>query len=126
MNCISPYENKEPSQDFRDIGNKKECQEMIEKTIRLKPHWSYAHLELSRVKKYKKNDSYIDEIHSYLDNPQLSIKDRINFYLTLAKVYEDIDNHEKLFKFLNEANKLRKKEANYSFEIDQKRLSEFQ
>jgi Tfp pilus assembly protein PilF len=105
---------------YRDIGNQKACQEMIEKTIRLKPHWSYAHLELSRVKKYQKNDSYINEIHSYLDNPKLSTKDRINFNLILAKVYEDIDNHEKLFKFLNEANKLRKKEANYSFEIDQK------
>jgi Tfp pilus assembly protein PilF len=108
---------------LKDIGNKDSYKSMIEKTVQLKPSWSDAQLHLSRVKKYKNNDPQVSEIHSFLSDNDLSLKDRINFNFTLAKVYEDIEDHEKQFKFLNEANRLRKEESEYFFEKDQKLFS---
>ena len=105
---------------LKDIGNKDYYYEMIEKTVLLKPDWSDAQLHLSRVKKYKKNDPQISEILTMLSNTELSLKDRINFNFTLAKVYEDLDDLNKQFKFLNEANRLRKVESEYFFEKDKK------
>ena len=50
----------------------------------------------------------------------MSLKDRINFNFTLAKVYEDLSDLDKQFKYLNEANRLRKEESEYFFEKDRK------
>ncbi|MDB9865970.1 sulfotransferase [Candidatus Thioglobus sp.] len=108
---------------FKDLGNQKDFLKNINKAISIKPDWSDAHLHLSRVKKYKKNDPQLAQIHSFLNATELSVKDRINYNFTLAKVYEDLENHEEQFRFLNEANKLRKKEANYFFDKDQKLFS---
>ena len=105
---------------LKDIGNKDYYYKMIEKTVELKPNWSDAQLHLSRVKKYKNNDPQISEIHAFLSDTELSLKDRINFNFTLAKVYEDTGDLDKQFKFLNEANRLRKEESEYSFEKDVK------
>ena len=105
---------------LKDIGDKDYYHEMIEKTVELKPDWSDAQLHLSRVKKYKTNDSQIAEIHAFLSDTELSLKDRINFNFTLAKVYEDTDDPDKQFQFLNEANRLRKEESEYIFEKDKK------
>ena len=105
---------------LKDIGDKDYYHKMIEKTVELKPDWSDAQLHLSRVKKYKTNDPQIAEIHSFLSDTELSLKDRINFNFTLAKVYEDTDDPDKQFQFLNEANQLRKEESEYVFEKDKK------
>ena len=103
---------------LKDVGKKKDYQKLIEKTLQLKPHWSDAQLHLSRVKKYKINDPQIAELHSFLKQKDLILKDRINFNFTLAKVYEDIGDLDNQFKFLNEANNLRKEESGYKFEKD--------
>lgn len=103
---------------LKDIGKKEDYHKFIKKTVQLKPHWSDAQLHLSRVKKYVKNDPQIAELHSFLTQDDITLKDKINFNFTLAKVYEDIGDHENQFKFLNEANRLRKEESGYKFEKD--------
>jgi len=108
---------------LKDIGNKDYYHRMIEKTVELKPHWGDAQLHLSRVKKYTSGDPQILEIESFLTNNELSLRHRINFHFTLAKVYEDIEDYDKQFKHLNEANRLRKEESEYIFEKDQKLFS---
>ena len=108
---------------LKDIGKKEDYHELIEKTVQLKPHWSDAQLHLSRVKKYKNNDPQIAELHSFLTQDNLSLKDKINFNFTLAKVYEDLGDAENQFKFLNEANRLRKEESGYKFEKDKRLFS---
>ena len=108
---------------LKDIGNKDYYHKMMEKTVDLKPNWSDAQLFLSRVKKFTSDDPRILEIESFLTNKELSLKDRINFNFTLANVYEDIKDYDKQFKYLNEANSLRKEESEYIFEKDQKLFS---
>ena len=108
---------------FKDIGNKEGFIKNIEKTLDIKPEWGAANYHLSQVKKCKKNDPKIAEMHSFLDRDDLDITDRINLNFALAKSYEDIENYNEQFKFLNEGNNLRKKELNYSIERDLKLFS---
>ena len=103
---------------YKDAGNKKFFLKMLNKTLKLKPDWSDAHLMLSRIKKYKKNDPHIIDIKEQLSNKSLNDNDRINFNFVLAKVYEDLENYDLQFKYLNEANALRKKVSGYFFNKD--------
>jgi len=108
---------------FKDIGDKKGFLKNIEKTLDIKPEWGAANFHLSQVKKFKKNDPRIAKMHSFLDKANLDMTDRINLNFALAKIYEDIGNHNQQFKFLEEANSLRKKELNYLIERDIKLFS---
>lgn len=105
---------------FKDLGDKDNFIENIEKALSLNPNWGHAYYHLSRIKKYKGNDPQIDQMKFVLQNESLDSIDRIGLNFALSKVYEDLENHEKQFEFLNEANSLRKKELNYSIEKDQK------
>jgi tetratricopeptide (TPR) repeat protein len=103
---------------YYDIGNENLHLQMLKKALDLKPYWSEAHLTLSRIKKYKKNDPQISKIRDSVSNSQLNEKDLINFNFVLAKFYEDIKDYENQFKHLNEANKLRKIESGYFIDKD--------
>lgn len=102
----------------KDIGNRDLSMKLMEKALELNPMWSNVHLEISRLKKYEKNDPQITKVLSYLNIKDLSMDDRINFNFTLAKIFEDLGDLDKQFKHLNEANKLRKKESGYIFKKD--------
>ena len=108
---------------FKDLGNSEEFVENIEKALALNPSWGHAHYHLSRVKNYKKNDPQINQIKQALKSENLKSIDLIGLNFALSKVYEDLENHKEQFKYLNEANSLRKKELNYSIERDQKLFS---
>ena len=83
--------------------------------IKEDPSYCEAHRNLSAIKKYKKNDPQIYQLESLYSNINLTKPDKKNLSFALAKVYEDLGENEKFFKFLNEGNNLRKQELNYSF-----------
>ena len=107
----------------KDLGNKEAYLNNIEKTVSIKPEWGDAHLHLSRVKNYKKNDPQLAVMHSFLSSTSLSVIDRIGFNFALAHAYEKLENYDEQFKFLNEANRLRKEETKYFIDKDQQLFS---
>lgn len=108
---------------YKDLGDKKNFIKNIEKALKLNPDWGHAHYHLSRVKKYTKNDPQIDQLKLALKSEKINSIDLIGLNFALSKVYEDLEDYQKQFQFLNEANRLRKKELNYSIEKDQKLFS---
>jgi len=90
--------------------------ECYEKAIAINPDFSDAYYNLSYVKKYTANDPQITKMKTLLSDSKLSRSDRINLCFALAKVNEKLDNQDELFKYLHEANHLRKLELNYSFD----------
>jgi tetratricopeptide (TPR) repeat protein len=84
------------------------------------PNYSEAHRNLSVIKKYKKNDTQINQMESLYKKTHLTITDRRNLCFALAKVYDDLGDNDQFFKFLNEGNDLRKQELNYKFSSSQK------
>lgn len=107
---------------YKDMGNKDLYIKFIKKTVLLRPDWGDANFYLSQVKKYTIDDPHLKEMETILLKNNLELVDQIGINFALAHAYESLDINEKQFKFLNKANKLRKKEADYSFEVDKKRF----
>jgi tetratricopeptide (TPR) repeat protein len=85
-----------------------------EKTVSINPKFADAFRNLSKLKNFKISDPQIHQMKSLYSEKGLNISDKVKMCFALAKVYEDIGEHEKFFKFLNEGNRLRKTELNYS------------
>ena len=95
-------------------GDPKLASKFFENAITITPGYATAHHNLSGVKVYKEKDKQVSLIESLLIENNLSQKERIYLNFALAKAYEDLGNHEELFKHLNEGNLIRKKEMSNS------------
>ena len=95
-------------------GDPKLASKFFENAITITPGYATAHHNLSGVKVYKEKDKQVSLIESLLIENNLSQKERIYLNFALAKAYEDLCNHEELFKHLNEGNRIRKKEMSNS------------
>ena len=87
-----------------------------EKALESNPDYADAYHNLSYIKKYTANDPQITKMKSLLSDSKLSRSDRISLCFALAKVNENLDNQEELFKYLHEGNRLRKQQLNYSLD----------
>ena len=97
------------------FGLKDQAVENYNNAINEDPGYSEAHRNLSAIKKFKKNDPQIHQLESLYSNINLTKPDKKNLSFALAKVYEDLGENDKFFKFLNEGNNIRKQELNYTF-----------
>ena len=104
---------------FRDLGLKDEAIESYQKAINIKPDYINVYKDLSNVKKFKKNDPQLLQMQKLLVKSDLGKLDRINLNFALANANEGLKNKDEQFKFLNEGNRLRKEQLNYSFDKDQ-------
>ncbi|HIF19238.1 MAG TPA: sulfotransferase family protein, partial [Gammaproteobacteria bacterium] len=105
---------------YQQLGQINDSINQYEKAIASNPDYSDAYYNLSYLKKYSANDPQITKMKTLLSESKLSLLDRINLCFALAKVNENLDNQDELFKYLHEANRLHKQELNYSFDKKQK------
>jgi Tfp pilus assembly protein PilF len=85
-----------------------------EKVVSINPKFAEAFRNLSKLKKFKSSDTQITQMQLLYSEKNLSLPDKVKINFALAKVNQDLGNKEEFFKFLNEGNKLRKRELNYS------------
>jgi tetratricopeptide (TPR) repeat protein len=118
--------NPQYAQAFENLGIlceiinlSNEALNFYEKAIQTNPNLTNSYRNLSRLKKFKAKDPLISQMQSILSKGSLSLSGAANINFALAKVYADLDNHEKYFKFLNEGNALRKKVLNYDINDSQ-------
>jgi tetratricopeptide (TPR) repeat protein len=104
----------------QQLGQLDKAAKHYEKALTIKPDYAHAYYHLSYLKDYTANDPQITKMKSLLSDSKLPQSDRINLCFALAKVYENLDNQDELFKYLHEANSLNKQELNYSFDKQQK------
>ncbi|MDC1418515.1 tetratricopeptide repeat protein, partial [Candidatus Thioglobus sp.] len=100
----------------KQLGNKSLSIKTFERVLELSPDYASAYRNLSEVKYYKKNDQQIAKMEQLISKKNLSQSDLISLNLALSKVYEDLGDRDKQFKFLKKGNDQRKKELNYSFD----------
>ncbi len=98
------------------INLPKEAINHYEKAIEINPEYSEAYRNLSKVKKYKAKDSQIAQIKSMYTRHDLNLSDKARLGFALAKINKDLGNLDEYFEYLNEGNRLRKEEINYSFD----------
>jgi len=103
---------------FQSNGQIDEAIKCYEKALSIKPNHADAHRNLSTVKRYTKGDTQIILMEELLSSITMSRSDQIYLCFALAKAKEDLGEKDELFKVLNEGNRLRKQELNYSLDID--------
>ena len=109
---------------LRHLGEKNDSIKSYEKALAINPEHVDAHKDLGTLKKYTIKDPQIAVMGELIARNGLSQSDYIGLNYALAKVYGDLENQKQQFKFLNEGNKLRKKQLNYSFDKDKQFFSE--
>ena len=104
------------------LGERKAAITYFKKAIEINPKYASAFHNLSTVKKFTlKDNNYILQMQLLLSDPNTIDIDRTYLSFAMAKVFEDLDNKEKFFKYLNQGNALRKKELNYSINNDKEK-----
>ena len=101
---------------YHEKGQIDDAIKFYEKSLAINPNIAYAYDNLCNIKKYTINKKQITKMQTLLSSDKLSLSDRRYLCFALAKVNENLDNQDELFKYLHEANRLRKQELNYSLD----------
>ena len=96
------------------LGQPDEALNHYERALAYNPEFAEAYRNLSEIKKFTEKDPLITQMQSLYSRVDLNLSDKVKLCFALAKVNEDLGNHDKFFQFLNEGNRLRKQELNYS------------
>ena len=105
---------------LKDLGRLDEAVASYDMAIQIKPDLAGAYLQLSALKKYRAGDTQIGIMESLLTDSQPNESSRIDLCFALAKANEDLGKYDKSFSYLEEGNRLRKKELNYDIEVERK------
>jgi len=103
---------------LQELGQLEEAVKHYEQALAIKPDFAEAHQNLSKFKRYSAEDSQITQMESLLSTDELDQSYRMHLCFALAKAFEDIGQHNDLFRVLHEGNRLRKKDLNYSLDQD--------
>jgi len=101
---------------FKENGQAKDAIECFKTAISIQPNYGIAYFNLVMMQENKIEEELIYKMLSKLSTSELSQTDRINFCFALANTYEKLGKKDDFFKFLNEGNRLRKNDLNYSLE----------
>ena len=101
---------------LQQLGKLDQAIKSYEKAISIRPNYSGAYYNLSYLKKYTASDPQISKMQSLISSDDITQSGRIDLYFALAKVNENLDNQDELFKYLHEGNRLLKHELNYSLD----------
>ena len=105
---------------YISIGNFYEAKELINNILLIEPNNIEAHFQMSRIKKYVRDDSHISQLKKILLKTNQPIKTKILINHSLGKAMADIKSYETAFKHWSEANSIYNKQINYNFEKDRR------
>jgi len=95
----------------------------FEDAISIDPSFANAYYNLSQFKYYTLSKEQIAKMQSILSTDGVSQPDLIAINFALARVNEGLNKQDAFFDYLNEGNRLRKKELNYSIDTSHKLFS---
>jgi len=110
---------------YQEKGQIDNAIKQYEKALAINPNHVLAYYNLSDIKQYTISDDQVAKMASLLSTGNLSQSERIHLCFALAKVCENLENQDELYKCLDEGNRLRKKDLNYSLEKSQNLSSTF-
>lgn len=108
----------------KELGLKEEARKSFEKILESQPKNLKVLRNLCDVKKFTNRDTpLIKNIKLILENNSLEQSELIDLNLSLSKIYGDLGDLDKQFKFLSKGNSLRKNLSGYSIASSTKLFS---
>lgn len=98
---------------LRRIGRRTDAILHYKKTIEITPSYAAAYRQLISVKKYSEYDKNMQVMEVLIGKTDTSDNDKIHFAFGLGKAYEDLQEYEKSFEFIQQGNLLKHQSVNF-------------
>ena len=98
------------------MGHIKEAIYCHEKAVELNPRHSQAYHCLMNLSPVKPNDQEIRRLNSIIGNPNTTSFDKVNFLFALAKIYDNTQDYNTSFSYLEKGNSYQSELINYNFQ----------
>ena len=99
-------------------GAKAAAIESYKKALQLNPNYAEVHRDLSTLTKYDERTQHVVHMQNILQENILTEDQRCHLSFALAKVFEDLDDLDQSFYYLELGNLLRKNQLNYNIKKD--------
>ena len=103
---------------FKELGKFDDAITNFRHALSLKHDYARSYLGLSSIVKFTEFDDTIRLMENLYNKKELSGDDRVYLGFALGKVFEDLKDYDKSFNYIFEANKLKRKTYEYSFQKD--------
>ncbi len=110
---------------YRVLNQKENSKLYCKKILNLNKRLTDADRQYSLVHKYIEGDTHLIDMLKKVDDNNLNNLEKVHIFYAIHKAYEDIKNYKKAFEFLKQGNDLLKKETNYNFSQDEKKIMAF-
>ena len=103
---------------YRFIGNLDNCENSLNRCLKLNPKDSEAQSMRSSLKRQTIESNHISELLEISKDSRVTSADKVGIYYALAKELDDLDEFTKSFSYLKKASKIRKSKMQYDVQID--------
>ena len=113
---------------LQTLGKFAEAKVYYRKTLKLNNNFTKADRSLVMLESYTNDNKHIQEMEDKIKNKNLHEENIKDLSFALGKVYEDTNNFEKSFFYIEKANKLKKNITGYNIQNDQeifKKIKDF-
>ncbi len=103
---------------FQEIGEIDQAINSFEQAIKAKPDYAEVYRNLSNLKTFKPGDPLIHSMLNLQSRPELDPMGRMHLCYALAKAFQDMDDYDTSFAYLEKGNDLHKVRHRYSIRKD--------
>ena len=93
---------------LQSLGRYEKAEKYFHRALKINEDFTRADKSLAMLKKYKKDDKHISSIEEKMKNEKLHKSNKKDLAFALGKIYEDIGEYEKSYKYLKKANDFKK------------------
>ena len=108
--------------NYTNLGEFGKAKEIFTNIIKKNPNNVAAHIQLSKLIDYKKNNTYLNVLVDLLNQENLEKLDRSQLCFAIGKGYESKNNYDESYKYLIKANEIQDEVNNYDMSNNQKLL----
>jgi tetratricopeptide (TPR) repeat protein len=98
---------------LRDLGRLDEARESCARAIKLRPSYPKFYLNFAYCHKFTSVDAHLSTMESMSCEASLSPDEQVELRFAVAKAYSDINEHQRSFAHLLEANRLKRQHVIY-------------
>ena len=119
INENDPMVNYALAMSYQSLGDFKKCEYYAKETLRLQPKFTKADLLISRSKKYKNEDTHLNEMINKLKNSNLDDQQKMELYFSIGKAFEDLNEISKSVEYLRKGNKIKNDFVKYNLKDEE-------
>jgi len=104
---------------LKQAGRLEEAIGSFKKILSKKPNYGEVYRYLTGIKKHNEYDNEIQKMEELHAREELDAEDKMHLGFALGKVFEDLKQYDRSFRFISEANRLKRSSYMYSIQAAQ-------